>query len=71
MYANRQELIEFRQLTIHGSIDDILEWKAPIRIEDILKPNIVCNPMTHQLEEYPVTQLLIEGAPGIGKSTFA
>ena len=71
VYANRKELAEFREQTIHGSIDDILEWKAPIRIEDILKPNIVSNPVTHQPEEYLVNQLLIEGAPGIGKSTFA
>jgi len=50
---------------IHGSIDDILEWKAPITMKDILKPNY------RGQEAYPVTQLLIEGAPGIGKSTFA
>ena len=66
-YANREELERFRQQTIRGSIDDILEWKAPIAVEDILKPN--CNLKTCEI--YPVTQLLIEGAPGIGKSTFA
>ena len=71
VYANRKELMEFRQQTIRGSIDNILEQKAPIRIEDILKPNIVNNPVTHQPEQYTVNQLLIEGAPGIGKSTFA
>ena len=64
-YANRKELIEFRQQTIHGSIDDILESKAPIEMKDILKPN--CQYGT----QYPVNHLLIEGAPGIGKSTFA
>ena len=58
-------MLKFRQQTIHGSIDDILEWKAPIAMQDILKPN--CRGQ----EAYPVTQLLIEGAPGIGKSTFA
>ena len=67
VYANREELIEFRQQTIRGSIDDILEWKAPISVENILKPN--CDPKACEI--YPVTQLLIEGAPGIGKSTFA
>ena len=66
-YANREELERFRQQTIHGSIDDILEWKAPIAVEDILKPNYNLK----ACETYPVTQLLIEGAPGIGKSTFA
>ena len=66
-YANRKELVRFRQQTIRGSIDDILEWKAPIAVEDILKPNY--NLKTFEM--YPVTQLFIEGAPGIGKSTFA
>ena len=64
-YANKEELLKFRQQTIHGSIDDILEWKAPIAMQDILKPKY------RGQEAYPVTQLLIEGAPGIGKSTFA
>ena len=59
--------MRFRQQTICGSIDDILEWKAPIAVKDILKPNY--NRKTFEM--YPVTQLLIEGAPGIGKSTFA
>ena len=75
MYANRKELVTFRQQTIHGSIDDILEWKAPIEMKNILKPNRdkEYNIEKHEqvIKEYPVTQLLIEGAPGIGKSTFA
>ena len=70
-YANREELERFRQQTIHGSIDDILEWKAPIEMEDILKPNFVYDHVKREPANYPVTQLLIEGAPGIGKSTFA
>ena len=74
-YANRKELVEFRQQTIRGSIDDILEWKAPIGMKDILKPNCIqehdFNTNKKVIKEYPVTQLLIEGAPGIGKSTFA
>ena len=63
--------MQFREQTIRGSIDDILEWKAPIRMEDILKPNCVYSYETHKQTQSPVTQLLIEGAPGIGKSTFA
>ena len=39
--VNRKELIEFREQTIQGSIDDILEWKAPIDMKDILKPNCI------------------------------
>ena len=65
MYANRKDLVQFRQQTIRGSIDDILEWKAPIEMKEILKPNCMYGTQS------PVTQLLIEGAPGIGKSTFA
>ena len=64
-----RDLVKFRQQTIHGSIDDILEWKGPIEMENILKPNHFTN--RAEIKEYPVTQLLIEGAPGIGKSTFA
>ena len=74
-YANRKELIEFREQTIHGSIDDILEWKAPIDMKDILKPNCIqeydSNTKKNVIKEYRITKLLIEGAPGIGKSTFA
>ena len=71
-YANREDLVQFREQTIHGSIDDILEWKAPIRMKNILKPNCVYGSRDEKKHEhYPVTQLLIEGAPGIGKSTFA
>ena len=71
MYANRKDLVKFRQQTIRGSIDDILEWKAPIRMRDIFKPNCVYSHETCKQTQFPVTQLLIEGAPGIGKSTFA
>ena len=63
--------MQFRQQTIRGCIDDIFESKAPIRMKDILKPNCVYDIETHKQTQYPVTQLLIEGAPGIGKSTFA
>ena len=38
-YPNREELEKFKQQTIRGSIDDIFEWKAPISMKDILKPN--------------------------------
>ena len=69
VYANREELNKFREQTIHGCVDDILEWKAPIAMKDILIPNYVYE--KGKPKECPVTQLLIEGAPGIGKSTFA
>ena len=71
-YTNRKDLVKFRQQTIHGSIDDILESKAPIRMKNILRPNCVYDSRDDKKHEhYPVTKLLIEGAPGIGKSTFA
>ena len=64
--------MQFREQTIHGCVDDILEWKAPIRMKDILRPNCVYDIHDDEKHEhYQVTQLLIEGAPGIGKSTFA
>ena len=72
VYASRKDLVKFRKQTIRGSIDDILEWKAPIRMKNILKPNCEYDSRDNEKHEhYPVTQLLVEGAPGIGKSTFA
>ena len=70
-YANRKELMKFREETIRGSIDDILEWKAPIKMRHILKPNYVYDDQKNKQAKYSITRLLIEGAPGIGKSTFA
>ena len=70
-YANRKDLVKFKEQTIHGSVDDILEWKAPIDMRHILKPNYVYDYKKKKRAKYPVTKLLIEGAPGIGKSTFA
>ena len=66
VYTNRKDLMKFRHKTIRGSVDDVLDWKPPIEMKDILKPNNV-----QESKGCPVTQLLIEGAPGIGKSTFA
>ena len=58
-------MAEFREATIHGSIDDILKSKAPFEFNDLLKPNFV------KEKEYPIRRLLLEGAPGIGKSTMS
>ena len=72
VYANREDLVQFRERTIRGCVDDILERKAPIRMKNILRPNCVYDIHDDEKHEhYQVTQLLIEGAPGIGKSTFA
>jgi hypothetical protein len=45
-----------------GSIDELLEHKESIEVEDILKPGA---------DGKRVSLVLIEGAPGIGKSTLA
>ena len=60
---NSKELLQVQQQ--NHFVDDVLKWKNSIAMQDILKPNSISG------ETYPVTQLLIEGAPGIGKSTFA
>ena len=59
---NPEQRDEFTRQTLHGGVDQILESKTPINIEDLLTP-----------EEggRPVRFILVEGPPGIGKSTFA
>ena len=53
---------DFVRKTITGKVDDILRKKAPIELKDIFK-NIK--------EEGQRRMILIEGAPGCGKSTLA
>ena len=53
---------EFTRQTLHGGIDQILRKKSPIAIEDL---------MTTEGSGEPVKFILVEGPPGIGKSTFA
>ena len=53
---------EFTRRTLHGGVDQILENKTPINIEDLLTP---------EDSGRPVRFILVEGPPGIGKSTFA
>ena len=59
---DRSERDEFTLKTLHGGVDQILESKSPINIEDLLS-SVSCGE--------PVRFLLVEGPPGIGKSTFA
>ena len=56
---DRGERDEFTLKTLHGGVDQILESKSPINIEDLLSSGST------------VRFLLVEGPPGIGKSTFA
>ena len=53
---------EFILKTLHGGVDQILESKSPINIEDLFSSGS---------SGKPVRFLLVEGPPGIGKSTFA
>ena len=53
---------EFTLKTLHGGVDQILESKSPINIEDLLSSGS---------SRKPVGFILVEGPPGIGKSTFA
>ena len=94
---NPEQRDEFTRQTLHGGVDQILESKTPINIEDLLTPEpqnlgkrmhelkgaqgrehlYSMFPATDSLcqtpEEggRPVRFILVEGPPGIGKSTFA
>ena len=59
---NTEQRDEFTRQTLHGGVDQILESKKSINIKDLLTP-----------EEggRPVRFILVEGPPGIGKSTFS
>ena len=47
---------------LHGGVDEILEVKKPIKIENLLTP---------ENDGKPIRFVLVEDPPGIGKSTFA
>ena len=55
----QREADEFTRLTFRGDIDQILAVKEPIELKDIFNP------------EEKTRLVLVEGAPGIGKSTLA
>ena len=57
--VSRAEADEFTRLTLQGDIDTILQIKERIEMDDILKA------------EDKTRLVVVEGAPGIGKSTFA
>ena len=59
--VSRKEANEFTRLTLHGDIDQVFHEKDPIDIEDVLKPD----------GSQELRFVLVEGAPGVGKSTFA
>ena len=58
----RDDADEFTIATLHDGIDEILAAKEPIEMEDVLKP-LQC--------QSKINCILVEGPPGVGKSTFA
>ena len=56
---SREEADKFTRLTSQGDVDQILQDREPIEMDDILKA------VDH------VRLVVVEGAPGIGKSTLA
>ena len=58
----RKQADEFTIKSLHGLTEEILRKKAPIALDHILKP---------REDGRPVRCVLVEGAPGIGKSTLA
>ena len=112
---NSEQRDEFTRRTLHGGVDQILQNKSPIKIEDLLTPEsrdescqkVECSDwmkqesrdsiferlfsawkdrMSLKIPDYsrllatenvcqtskrPVRFILVEGPPGIGKSTFA
>ena len=60
--VTRKQADEFTKKSLHGLTEEILREKAPIALDHILKP---------REDGRPVRCVLVEGAPGIGKSTLA
>ena len=59
--VSKQQADEFTKSTLHGNIDDICKKKQAVDFTQIGK----------QEDGTPAKLILIEGAPGIGKSTFS
>ena len=58
----RKQADEFTRKSLHGLTEEILREKTPIALDHMLKP---------REDGRPVRCVLVEGAPGIGKSTLA
>ena len=58
--VSRSEADEFTKATLQGNIDEILQKKEPIKLEEVL------NPVEGQRK---MKCVYIQGAPGVGKST--
>ena len=60
--VTRKQADEFTKKSLHGLTEEILREKAPIALDHILKP---------REDGRPVRCVLVDGAPGIGKTTMA
>ena len=59
---SKRKFVEFTEASVHGNIDDIVSDKHPMEFHPIAK----------KLDDGSWPKLiLVEGAPGVGKSTFA
>ena len=61
-HISRADADEFTKGTLHGHADEILKKKKPIELEAVLESPECCQNMRC---------IFVEGAPGVGKSTFA
>ena len=60
--VNKFEADEFTQASIHGDIDDIIRQKKHMEMEEVA-------PLDEEGD--PPKYILVEGAPGVGKTAFA
>ena len=70
--VSRHEADEFTRHTIKGNIDDICQKKAPITIEKVACMQEI--PFAYDPSQTEVSYpklVIVTGAPGVGKSTFA
>lgn len=70
--VTRHEADEFTKYTIKGNIDDICQKKAPITIEKVACMQEI--PFSYDPSQVEVSYpklIIVTGAPGVGKSTFA
>ena len=59
------------RMTITGKVDDILRQKYPIQLKDIFKETEHQRQVTHKENGGQRKVILLEGAPGCGKSTLS
>ena len=59
-FYSREQRDEFTRATLHGGIDEILQNKSSMLMKGLMTKS-----------DKPVKFILVEGPPGIGKSTFA